>query len=553
MPCHASKTYTHPDNPYAVTHIRDTYSAHYDFGWDANGNLENSHAYATHTERSLCWTEDCRLQAFMERGDEGGIAAWYNYSADGNRNIKLTSPRMHMSQNASTYGNPPLIYPTLYASPLITLTQRGYTKHYFEEGRRVCSRLGRGFRDRVPDAEIDARVEEIKRNYAEQLEQQQTGMGKTFGNCIGVNPVILSMFDLRHMLHEYAGDEHSFFYHSNHLGPAAYLTDDAGLVTQTLNYLPYGEDWVDIQNNLDPNLGQYRFNGKEKDWESGFHYYGARYYWSETLTGWLSVDPMTDKYPSISPYAYCMWNPITLIDPDGREIGDYYTRDGKWVGRDKYNDNKVYVCDGKDENGNYINPQDLGVTHDEFCTIANIVSQESLKNEEDLWIAHTANNSAKKRNMSLYRRLMSGYSSVKKENKTPLASSNKSLNANSARAAVINVLTGGIDPTGGAVLWDGTDFLAWGINQAKFKQYKSITISANIYNTYFRNNIAAYLSGITYRINNKKITYQLPADIFIDPQNWKGNTFKYTTGARATGSIEATGAVGLSIFWKIKH
>ena len=59
------------------------------------------------------------------------------------------------------------------------------------------------------------------------------------------------------------------------------------------------------------------FNGKEKDWESGFHYYGARYYWSEVLTGWQSVDPMVDKYPNISPYAYCSWNPVVLVDPDG--------------------------------------------------------------------------------------------------------------------------------------------------------------------------------------------------------------------------------------------
>ena len=61
------------------------------------------------------------------------------------------------------------------------------------------------------------------------------------------------------------------------------------------------------------------FNGKEKDPESGFHYYGARYYWSELLTGWLSVDPMADKYPNISPYAYCAWNPVRLVDPDGLE------------------------------------------------------------------------------------------------------------------------------------------------------------------------------------------------------------------------------------------
>jgi len=35
---------------------------------------------------------------------------------------------------------------------------------------------------------------------------------------------------------------------------------------------------------------------------------------------WLSVDPMSDKYPSLSPYNYCAWNPVMLVDPDGRDI-----------------------------------------------------------------------------------------------------------------------------------------------------------------------------------------------------------------------------------------
>ena len=35
---------------------------------------------------------------------------------------------------------------------------------------------------------------------------------------------------------------------------------------------------------------------------------------------WLSVDPMADKYPNISPYAYCAWNPVKLVDPDGEDI-----------------------------------------------------------------------------------------------------------------------------------------------------------------------------------------------------------------------------------------
>ena len=42
---------------------------------------------------------------------------------------------------------------------------------------------------------------------------------------------------------------------------------------------------------------------------------------------WISVDPMSDKYPGISPYAYCAWNPVKLVDPDGREV--YITGDEK--------------------------------------------------------------------------------------------------------------------------------------------------------------------------------------------------------------------------------
>ena len=86
------------------------------------------------------------------------------------------------------------------------------------------------------------------------------------------------------------------------------------------------------------------FTGKERDSETGFSYFGARYYDSDILTGWLSVDPMADKYPNISPYAYCGWNPVKLVDPDGEEIwivGD----DGN---RYRYHEGKVYDIDGNE-------------------------------------------------------------------------------------------------------------------------------------------------------------------------------------------------------------
>ena len=66
----------------------------------------------------------------------------------------------------------------------------------------------------------------------------------------------------------------------------------------------------------------FTFSAKEKDKETGFSYFGSRYYTSD-LSIWLSVDPMVDKYPSMSPYVYCANNPIKLVDPNGEEIIAY--------------------------------------------------------------------------------------------------------------------------------------------------------------------------------------------------------------------------------------
>jgi len=61
---------------------------------------------------------------------------------------------------------------------------------------------------------------------------------------------------------------------------------------------------------------RYTFSAKEKDDETQYSYFGARYYDSD-VSIWLSVDPMAGKYPSLSPYAYCANNPIVFFDPNG--------------------------------------------------------------------------------------------------------------------------------------------------------------------------------------------------------------------------------------------
>ncbi len=46
--------------------------------------------------------------------------------------------------------------------------------------------------------------------------------------------------------------------------------------------------------------------------------YGARQYYS-VVPAWDRIDPLCEKYYSISPYAYCGNNPVNLTDPDGKD------------------------------------------------------------------------------------------------------------------------------------------------------------------------------------------------------------------------------------------
>ena len=137
-----------------------------------------------------------------------------------------------------------------------------------------------------------------------------------------------------------------------------------------------------------------RFNAKEKDYESGYHYYGARYYDSEVLTGWLSVDPMADKYPSMSPYAYCAWNPILYIDPNGKEKVVSFSNESK--------DNRIScAAENSPDNAPVIHLWSHGLpfqiqTYGQDClpsTISNYSEMDKfLKEESYLYQNNTENN-----------------------------------------------------------------------------------------------------------------------------------------------------------------
>jgi RHS repeat-associated protein len=121
------------------------------------------------------------------------------------------------------------------------------------------------------------------------------------------------------------------YFHSDHLGSSTFLTDADGNPYQFLLYLPFGETLAEQKSGGFST--QYRFNGKEQDQMTGLYNYGARFY-DPMVSGWLSVDPLTEKYPGWSAYNYVMNNPVRLIDPTGMGAEDYYeTSNGNVIWR----------------------------------------------------------------------------------------------------------------------------------------------------------------------------------------------------------------------------
>jgi RHS repeat-associated protein len=102
-------------------------------------------------------------------------------------------------------------------------------------------------------------------------------------------------------------------------------------VEQTWDYYPFG---LEMPGRSIPTgtTARERFTGHERDEEVGLDYMKARRYAPE-FGRFLSVDPMADQYPGISPYSYALNNPLIFVDPTGEYLvaasGRYVTRQSR--------------------------------------------------------------------------------------------------------------------------------------------------------------------------------------------------------------------------------
>ena len=322
------------------------------YEYDANGNLvyvntsrtkKDGMADEKTAERKLKWDEENRLLA----SDDNGFVTNYWYDADGERTVKTSGESDQVYVNSEFAGGRTNTAKfSLYVSPYLVANQGGrYTKHIYIGSQRVVSKIG-DFdsygsdprRIQYAGSETDGLSVDYKVKYAGQLQAIKDNYA-TFavpyngednndyvdGKGFCCNDGSLEASQARAMARAaknnfQEGDTYEkmqFYYHPDHLGSSSYITNLDGEVVQHIEYVPFGEVFVEERNNIWNT--PYLFNAKEFDEETGLYYYGARYY-EPRLSLWMSTDPMEEKYPDYSTYIYAAQNPIAYSDPTGMEI-----------------------------------------------------------------------------------------------------------------------------------------------------------------------------------------------------------------------------------------
>ena len=175
-------------------------------------------------------------------------------------------------------------------------------------------------------------------------------------------------------------------YLRDHLGSVRAVIDgDTGTVIEASDYYPFGkriqvtdpvsEPVEGSQHAAEPAVApvatatseastsspnRWHFSGKESQ---SFLYaniplldFGARMY-NPTIARWTTSDPMSEKYYGISPYVYCLGNPISIIDPNGMDI---WTMDEKG--------NVVWVKESDDHRLYYMNND--GLLSDDYVSVS---------------------------------------------------------------------------------------------------------------------------------------------------------------------------------------
>ncbi|MDV7696738.1 DUF4225 domain-containing protein [Chryseobacterium soli] len=345
------------------------------YQYDAKGNptsIAQETCTVTENKTVYQWDEENRLR-FVDTNPstpEVDGAAIYTYDAGGERIIKdvLSSGVLFRTAGEQTNSSPQAVQTshsaTIYPNGLITLSllfeSTGaisiprYTKHYYAGSQRIVTKNGTSpnigmfdcnwliipFGGSTPPINpvnvSNTILQAATQSNLTVMQQYNITPPPNYGQNAGYNG---------NCVNNYTGDKEKeiYWFHPDHLGSSSYITGLDGEVTQNIEYFPSGEVFVENHNKASNN-SPYKFNGKELDAETGYYYYGARYY-NPRVSLWLNVDPLADFNPfynpehyidgqhnggvynsgNLNPYIYCYQSPIVYYDPNGKQ-SKFWTR-----------------------------------------------------------------------------------------------------------------------------------------------------------------------------------------------------------------------------------
>ena len=333
------------------------------YTYDKNGNLvyvntnrvmTDGHRDNSVGERKLIWDEENRLLAV----DDNGFVSNYWYDADGERTVKTSGESDQVYVNGVfSGGSTNTAKFSLYVSPYLVANQGGrYTKHIYAGSQRIVSKVG-DFASYGSDprrieyagANTDGLSVDYKSKYAAQQQvikdnykffdvpyngTDNDNYADGEGFCCNDGSMEAAVAEARKAQTRAVSrsfkdpdnyENLQFFYHPDHLGSSSFITNLDGEVVQHIEYVPFGEVFIEERNNVWNTL--YLFNAKEFDEETGMYYYGARYY-DPRLSLWMSTDPMQEKYSHINTYCYAFNNPLNFVDLHGMEGVKYESDNG---------------------------------------------------------------------------------------------------------------------------------------------------------------------------------------------------------------------------------